>query len=249
MKKRLFVAAIGALGLLALAGTSRAPAAGRQEQGFTVRSTLAGKTLPHRIHWFALPSIPPAEVAEVDFLIDGKLSWVEHHAPYSYGYNANYLVTSWLKPGLHHFLVRAVATDGLKATATTDARVLPAAAPPARLVGTWKRTLTAQQAGQQPSGTWVLSISKVGWKIAVPPGGANLIDVGYLATGLLELRGGIWTKPAPKDNPEEGNGWCDEPFQPVRYHWAVSGTTLTLALAGPKRCDGQSVIVAGSWSR
>ena len=197
-----------------------APAKSRA-QPFKVTSTLDGKkVLPHRIHWFAFPSIPAAQVAEVDFLIDGKFSWIEHHAPYSYGYNANYLVTSWLSPGPHHFTVRAKATDGRRAADSTVARVLPTPAPPAQLTNKrWKRTLTAAETHGQPHGTWVLSITKVGWKIKVPPVGANLIDVGYLSRGLLELRGGIWTTPAPANNPEEGNGWCDEPFQPVRYHW------------------------------
>jgi hypothetical protein len=218
---------------------------------FKVTTTLDAKTaLPHRIHWFAVPNIPASKVARVEFLIDGKIRWIEHHAPYSYGFNANYLVTSWLSPGLHHFMVRAIATDGRRATSTTvAARVVASPPPPPSLAGTWKRTLTPAEAGKQPSGTWVLSIDKVGWRIKVPPGGANLIDVAYLSPGLLEARGGIWTKPEPANNPTEGNGWCDEPFQPERYHWEVAGATLTLSLAGPKRCDGQSVIWAGTWTR
>jgi hypothetical protein len=229
----------------------RSAAAEGTKQSFKVTSTLDGKkVLPHRIHWFAFPNMSASRVAEVDFLIDGKLSWIEHHAPYAYGYNANYLVTSWLAPGAHHFTVRAIATDGSRATDSTVARVLPTPPPPSQLADTrWKRTLTAAQAHGQPHGTWVLSINRVGWKIKVPPIGANLIDVGYLSPGLLELRGGIWTKPPPANNPEEGNGWCDEPFQPVRYRWSVQGGALTLTLAGPKRCDGQSVILAGEWSR
>jgi len=227
-----------------------------RETGFTVTSSLHGKTvLPHRIHWYAFPSLPAAKVAAVDFLIDGKVAWVEHHAPYDYGYNEDYLVTSWMTPGTHHFLVRAVATDGRTATTeTTTARVLPASAPPAALAGTWKRTLTRQQAGKQPAGSWVLSINKVGWHIAVPSGGANLLDVGYLSPSLLELRGGIYTKPSSKNNnPVEGNGWCEEPFKPVRYHWTVSADALSLKLTGPDRCGGgayrQSIIVAGDWKR
>jgi hypothetical protein len=217
---------------------------------FTVRSTLSGHpVLPHRIHWLGVPSLPAARVSEVDFLIDGKLRWVEHHRPYSYGYDADYLVTSWLTAGTHTFAVRAISTDHRRAITSSTARVGTASAPPAKLTGSWQRTLSAAQAGKQPSGIWKLTVDKVGWRIEVPPGGANLIDVGYLSPGRLELRGGIWTKPAPKDNPVEGNGWCDEPFQPVRYTWSVERRTLTLALDGPRRCDGQSTIVAGTWTR
>ena len=186
---------------------------------------------------------------EVLFMIDGKVAWVEHHAPYSYGFDGNYLVTSWLKPGPHRFSLRAVAKDGRVATTTVTATVSTATPPPSSLNGTWKRTLTAAEAGKEPAGTWRLTVTNVGWDIAVPPGGANLIDVAYLTPSLLELRGGIWTKPAPEDNPQQGNGWCDEPFQPVRYHWSASATTLTLTLAGPKRCGGESTIIAGTWTR
>jgi hypothetical protein len=55
--------------------------------------------------------------------------------------------------------------------------------------------------------------------------------------------------PHPENNPTEGNGWCDEPFRPVRYHWNTTATTLTLSLAGPSRCVGQSTIIAGNWKR
>jgi hypothetical protein len=243
------VAALCAL-LAVLAASSAAGAT--QHRRFTVRSTLAGKTvLPHRIRWVARPSLPASKIQEVDFRIDGRLRWIEHNAPYSYGFDGNYLVTSWLKSGRHRFTTVAIAHGGRRATSTVTARVLPATPPPAGLAGTWKRTMTPAQTKSQPSGTWILKISKVGWWIKVPDGGvgANLIDVAYLGAGLLESRGGIWTKPNPPDNPTQGNGWCDEPFQPVRYHWSISGPTLTMSLAGPKRCDGESVIWAGDWTR
>ena len=58
----------------------------------TVTSTLDGHTaLPLRIHWQAFPSGPAADVSEVDFLIDGRLGWVEHNTPYFYGMTA----TGW----------------------------------------------------------------------------------------------------------------------------------------------------------
>lgn len=224
--ERLFLVLATVTGLAAISSAvvaSTAVQAGSKP--FEVTSTLAGKkVLPHRIRWLGLPKLPASKVAEVDFLIDGKVHWIEHNAPYSYGFDGNYLVTSWLRPGLHRFAVRAIANDGhgVGASRTTLARVLPAALPVAKLASTrWKRTLTPAQAGGQPAGTWVLSIDKVGWKIKVPPVGANLIDVGYLSPGLVELRGGVWTRPHPANNPTEGNSWCDEPFQPVRYRWAV----------------------------
>lgn len=227
----------------ALVAAAAAPGA-----AFTVTSALAGKTaLPHRVHWLGIPSLPESKIREVDFLIDGKLAWVERHRPYSYGYDANYLVTTWLRPGMHRFTVTAVASDGSRASTSSTARTSAAAPPPARLEGSWSRVVTAAEAGDSGRpGRWTLTIDAVGWRILDPSRHGALVDVAYLGAGRLEARGGIATR---NHDAREGNVWCDEPFQPVRYRWAASGDTLALSLAGPKRCDGESDVWAGSWTR
>jgi hypothetical protein len=236
------VAAIVATSALASSGTL----------AFTVTSSLDGKTaLPHRIHWLAHPSLPAAKIAEVDFLIDGKLRWIEHHPPYTYGYDGNWLVTSWLAPGPHRFTVRVRATDGRTAQRTATAGVAPAPAPPAPLAGTWNRTVTQAQAGKEtPAGTWVLTVDKTGWKIRDPLNGGVFVDVAYLAGGRLQARGGIFTTP---HSDFEGNGWCQDTNTPVNYRWAASTDTLTLTLDGPDGCgpatDKQHFIWAGTWTR
>ena len=146
--------------------TSSALASGGNRKPFKVSSTLDGKTvLPHRIHWLASPKLPRSQVAEVDFLIDGKVRWIEYNAPFTYGDDGNWLVTSWLSPGLHRFTVRAKATNGTTARRTTTTSVLPAPQPPAELAGTWQRTVTQEEAGADtPAGTWVLTVDKTGWK-------------------------------------------------------------------------------------
>src|SRR5215467_14024935 len=135
------------LGVLALAAAlaaacSSATAGGhaatasptRSRARLTVTSTLDGHTaLPHRIHWQAFPSGPSFDVSEVDYLIDGKQVWVEHIAPYFYGDDGNYLVTSFLRPGKHVFTVRAIDVGGHVATDTVTATVPQAPAPPAAL--------------------------------------------------------------------------------------------------------------------
>jgi hypothetical protein len=216
---------------------------------FTVSSTLSRThVLPHRIHWLGKPSLPPSQIREVDFLIDGRRSWVEHHGPYTYGYDGNYLVTSWLTPGLHTFTVVAVATNGRRARVSSTARTLLPAAPPAGLPGSWHRRIAAAEAGAAGrAGIWTLTISSVGWRLLDPSRRQGaLIDVAYLSPETLEARGGIATR---DHDPQENNPWCDEPFEPVRYHWHVAADRLSLALAGPSRCDGQSRVWAGDWTR
>jgi hypothetical protein len=247
-ERRAFSAAGLAVIVTASAVALWTPMAGANRSALTVRSTLAGRSLlPHRIHWLGITNLSASKIREVDFAIDGKLAWVEHHAPYSYGYDGNYLVTSWLTPGTHQFAVTAIATDGTRASAFSSARTTSPAAPPPSLAGHWSRTITATEAGVSGRpGRWTLVVDSVGWRILDPSRHGARVDAAYLSSDTLEIRGGIATR---NHDSREGNIWCDEPFQPVRYHWLVSGDTVTLALTGPKRCDGQSQVIGGSWLR
>jgi hypothetical protein len=238
------VAAIGAALLFA---TAALPAAAPN-----VRSSLDGKhVLPYRIHWVAFPSVPSAQVAEVDFLVDGKPVWIERHPPYTYGQDGNWLVTSWLAPGIHRFTARLVTVARARASDTVAARTLTPPKPPAAVVGTWRRTVTQAQAGSQtPAGTWTLRIDASGWRITDPQGGRNWVDVVYPRAGRLQARGGIWTTPVESKG---GNGWCEDTNVPVDYAWKVSGQTLAVTLVGPDRCGDpknlQHFIWAGEWAR
>jgi hypothetical protein len=241
------VAAVTATAAVAVTPESHADA----QASFTVRSTLAGKkVLPHRIGWLGVPNLPASQIREVEFSIDGRLRWSEGRPPYTYGNDGNYLVTSWLSPGVHRFTVEAASTDGRRATITTRARVVRSPSPPRPLSGRWTRVLTkADVAGAIDSapGRWGLTVDAAGWRLRDPGTHGAFVDVAYLGAGLLEARGGIYTTlPGPG---LEGNVWCDSPFEPVRYRWAVEGDTLTLTLAGTKRCDGQSQVWAGDWTR
>jgi hypothetical protein len=220
-----------------------------------VSSTLDGHTaLPHRIHWIAKPA-PGADVSEVDFLIDGKQLWVEHNAPYSYGDDGNYLVTSFLSPGSHEFVVRAVTWDGQTATDSVTATVGSATPPPAALAGTWEQFLRGNPTTDPPlpAGNWRLVISKMGWEIHDTAGEGNLLDVAYLSSGLLEVRTGMATghdvvAGAPRH--EDLNGWCnDEPGSPARYRWSVSGTHVRFTFSGGHPCPDFTKFLTGSWTR
>ena len=197
---------------------------------------------------------------EVVFLIDGKIGWVEHKPPYVYGNDGNWLVTSALEPGRHRFTVRTTTVDLRTVSKTVEARVLPAAAPPAELAGSWQRTVTKAQAGPEtPAGTWGITIDKTGWTIRDPSGSrtcgcGSWIDVAYLSGNLLELRSGIWTKTETDPTATRfGNGWCNATNAPVDYTWTVAANTLTLTLSGPDLCGDsggkQDGVVAGLWTR
>src|SRR4051794_14159337 len=175
-------------GVILLAGaisfcTAIASGQARSRHAHKVTSTLDRKrTLPHRIRWIARPRMPRSSVARVEFVIDGKLRWIERKGPYVYGDDSDWLVTSWLAPGLHRFTVRVIPRRGATASRTTTARVPPALAPPAELANTrWSHLLKNQGELGSPPGTWTLHINDVGWRIDDPKGNSNLLDVAYFS--------------------------------------------------------------------
>jgi hypothetical protein len=128
-----------------------------------ITTTLDGRRdLPLRVRWLARPSAPPANVAEVEFMIDGKLRAVDHHPPYKYGnddHNGDlgWLVTSRLRPGPHRFTARARLTDGQTASDTVIARVDHPPSPPAAFAPSrWPRNVSAatstRRGGDIPAG-------------------------------------------------------------------------------------------------
>jgi hypothetical protein len=222
----------------------------------TVTSTLDGHTtLPLRIHWQAFPSMPAADVSEVDFLIDGRLGWIEHHTPYFYGDDGNWLVTSFLMPGEHTCTVRVIDAAGHTATDTVQASVAaPPALPPALRGVTWTRRVTpadvqkATSGQPPPPGRWRLRISPAGWQLRDPDGGGLLFDVGYRPGGRLQMRPVIEYPPYPNSN---NGGFCadTDPLRAWTYSVRDGGRTLTLRPAGHDPCGDRIAILAGTWTR
>ncbi len=222
----------------------------------SVTSTLDGHTrLPLRIHWIARPT--GADVSEVDFLIDGKLGWVEHNSPYVYGDDGNWLVTSFLKPGEHAFTVRAIGVEGQVATDAVTASVSPAPAPPPALVGTWKRMVTAADVKKAtsnqppPTGQWGVRIFAEGWQLATGSlvfNGSHLVfDVAYPSDGKLQMRPTI--DHPPVGNGAQGSAFCTDTDPLWNWSYAVSANRLTLHPIGRDPCGDRVAILEGTWTR
>jgi len=220
----------------------------------TVTSTLDGHTvLPHRIHWQAFPSATAAHISKVDFLIDGRLGWVETRTPYFYGRDGNWLVTSILKSGPHTFTVRAITTDGHTATDTVKASVTAPAAPPAVIARTWTRVVTpadvkkATSSQPPPSGHWRLQIGPTGWQLHDPQGGGVLFDVRYRPGGSMQMHPTIEYPPYPNSNI---GGFCadTDPLWTWAYSVAGNGKTLALHPVGHDPCGDRMAILAGTWT-
>ena len=243
--------------LVLIAATAVVPAALARggASPFTVRSTLDGRTvLPLRIHWIAHPQLATSKVKEVDFLIDGRLGWVEHKAPYVYGDDGNWLVTSFLTAAKHTFTVRVISTTGAVARDTVTARVVPTPSPPASLAGTWSRTVTpadiqkATSSQPPPAGVWKITIETKGWHMTDPDNGGGLFDVAYLSPTRVQLRPTIETPPYP--NPNNG-GWCADTDPLSTYTATVSsdGSSLVLAPVTTDPCGDRAAIIEGTWTR
>jgi hypothetical protein len=243
---RLFLVTMAVL--LCLVAVSAAFGAGRSS--FVVHSTLDGKkALPHRIMWTADPRSAHSQVITVDFLIDGKQDWVEHATPFTYGGNGNYLVTSFLKPGLHTFTVKAINEKGQQASNSVKAKVSAAPAPPAKLAGTWK-AFRPGGGGGPPAGYWRLTINSVGWRFIDTSRGGDSFDVTYPSPGVLRVGTGLMTG---TNESIEGNGWCNEDAgKPAKYHWTIHSSSLAFTwLSGSHQCGFSSFLTqkGHAWKR
>jgi hypothetical protein len=254
------------LALLTFATVVSSAAAGGGSQPFTVTSTLDGKrVLPLRMHWLAYPSMPASKVSRVEFLIDGKVRWIERYAPYNYasddnGQNLGYLITTWLAPGKHRFAVRATDKRGRQATDTVVARVLPAPEPPAALKGMWTRVVTNADLKKSdpkfgsgpPAGKWKLVFDRVGaWHL--DPLGSGVVNQYAARPGTIHVYAPIAMAPRGVGISKFGHRRigpldCTEAGPFGTYRWSVSGSELTLT-ASREGCGQRRAIWEGVWAR
>jgi hypothetical protein len=237
-------------------GASSTPATASPAQ-VTVTSTLAGRsTLPLRILWEALPSVPATQVIEVDFRIDDSGPvWVDRSPPYVYGSAGNWLVTSFLTPGKHRFTVGVITLGSQEAVSTVTATVAAPPSPPDGLGGTWVRTVTAADAkkanlGPPPSGDWHLTIDPAGWYVLDPQTNGELFDVGYASSSVVLMRPTIEHPPTSRYPNSGGGGFCAA-VDPV-FSWTVAiggaGKTLTLHPQGLDPCGDRVAVLEGVWT-
>jgi hypothetical protein len=253
-------------------------AAGAATQGsaWTVTSTLDGKNvLPRRVVWIAsTPGLPRSELKSggIGFLIDGKIASFTDAQPYTFPDHGGYLVTSWLTPGAHTFMVRAHSKDGTIKEDTVTARIAAPAAVPSALAGTWRRSVADTSGAPKPgstgnptytytpTGTYKLVID-ARWIQTRFPGsydakasektGAGFVMDNDWTPGAKTFQawGGVQFKVLQQID-AEGGWWCDAGGPVASYTWAVSGNTLTLTPAGgTDACGIRGFIWGGQWTR
>ena len=271
------VAASATVGVeLGTGGSSARPHTTSSLAGKPTTSSLDGQTvLPQRTRWVVHPNVPDSAVREVDYIIDGKLRWVERIPPYYFGgddngANAGYLITTWLSAGEHVFTSQVVSAGGVLATDIVTARVLPAPQPPAALAGRWTRTVTKQDQAKSnpmfgagvgnvpPAGVWRLVFDRTGvWEL--DPVKTGLVTEYAVVADVLFAYAPITMAPCSDPGPcgvkrfghhHLGGGGRDcnvaGPFG--SYRWSVSGARLTLT-AIHEPCGQRRAIWEGTWTR
>lgn len=231
-----------------------------------VTSTLDGETtIPLRTRWIATPQPADAPVAEVDFLIDGKLIWTEDAAPYVFGgddngTNLGFLITTWLSPGPHTFTARATGVAGNTVSDDVTASVAAAPAPPAALRGTWTRVVTQQDIehagvteGPPPPGQWHLIFDQIGaWEL--DPLGSGVGSQYEAQRNTLNVYAPI--QEAPFNNGvggislyghhDVGGTDCNASGPFGSYRWSVARNQLTLSVIN-EGCPNREAVWAGVW--
>jgi len=266
---------LAGLALATVAATVAAAGAFGAGKPLAITSNIdALKVLPPQSRWIARPNIAPAQVDEVDFLIDGRLRWIEHGAPYVYagdddGRQLGYLFTSWLSPGKHRFVTRVKTTSGATAADAVLARVVAAPAPPPSLAGTWTRTLTKEDVAKEDpqyddafvpmTGTWRIVVNRIGiWEL--DPVGGGIVQAYSINGGALHAYAPIMMMPRQASGDpgsihrfgnriDVGGGLdCDQSGPVGGYRWSVADRQLTLT-AVHEPCGQRRAIYEGTWTR
>src|SRR5262245_6418274 len=268
-------ASLALLAVVAAAGAIAAAGAFGAGEPLAIKSSMDGtRVLPQQSRWVAHPNVAPTKVAEVDFLIDGRLRWAEHHAPYVYagdddGHQRGYLFTSWLPPGQHRAVTRVKTTSGDAADHAVSARVVAAPAPPPSLAGTWTRTLTKEDVAKEDpqyddafvpmTGTWRIVINRIGiWEL--DPVGGGIVQAYSINGGALRAYAPIMMMPRQASGDpgsihrfgnriDVGGGLdCDQSGPVGGYRWSVADRQLTL-IATREPCGQRRAIYEGTWTR
>ena len=267
----LAAALISALSVLAIgtgvgastASSGNVPAAAK----LRVTSSLDGMTtLPSRIRWIATPKPSSATITEVDYLIDGKVAWIEHIAPYVFGgddngLNRGYLVTTWLSPGAHRFTVRATDSAGTSATDTVTAKVSAALPPPTALRGMWTRTVSLADWTRAPSknsplpGQWELVFDNVAaWEL--DPFDSGRIYQYAVQGHTIHVYAPIQEAPCSQTGACGINRYGHHNVGDIEclasgpfgsYRWSVSADTLTLTPVHDG-CPDREDVWTGHWT-
>lgn len=230
-------------------------------KGEITSSIPEGADLTDPVRWQAdLKGVSPADIAEVRFLIDGKVEHVERLEPYQFPGDHNLLLPGTLAPGSHTFAVDARLVEGGRLTAASTAEVTRSAQPiPAAVVGRWGRAVTPADVSRTedfrrpeygdplPVGRWTVEIGADGVARYTDP----FERQDSLTVGQVRFEPGgslIVGDEIPNFTGAEGY-FCPETVGVGTYRWSVSGGDLVVDVVDDRECADRNSFWTGTFTR
>ncbi len=216
-----------------------------------------GAVLSNALQWTARPvKVARANVARVEFVIDGRVRWTERHAPFAFNGDGGELFPWVLGRGAHRLAVRVVTSSGQQATTAAGVTVSVPVSVPTQLVGTYTRSVSPADVRRTrslrhepadlvlPPGVWRLRIALSGVITFDDPRGAGGSEAFSATPGGTITLGGPANWLLPKDR--QGSFCGVEPIG--AYSWTAHAGMLTLT---PRRdrCADRNSMFAGNWKR
>jgi hypothetical protein len=240
--------------LLAACGADRAA---RTPLLRVVSSISSGAVLSNALVWTAVAvGVAPTGVGAVQFLIAGRVRWIEHSPPYVFDGDGGELFPWLLGSGPHRLAVRVMSADGHSASTAAPVTVTAEPPVPRALVGSFVRTVTPGDVRRTarfrrepadevlPAGRWRIEIAATGVISFDDPRGSGGNEAFVASSGgMLTLEGPAnWLLPLARQG-----GFCEtEPTG--SYGWTGTGRTLGLrAVRDP--CADRNSMFDGDWTR
>jgi hypothetical protein len=254
---RLAIFAAAVIELLAVAAGARAHASVDQPAVWSVTSSIVdGATLAAPTRWSAEPvGPPPGGLDRIEFLIDGKLLWVERHAPFVFNNDGNYLYPYVFARGAHQLIARAVSASGEQVTTTANVQMTQT---PPKIPRALQATLEGprQPSGHRPqpgarrpaASRWRPSV-EVRWQ-RPRAGHAAEARSGW----PLRLLGERTRRARPRrtrqlaDAQSSYDGICHGDQTLGRYRWKIRHGALMLKVINDP-CRLRAASLAGRWGR
>jgi hypothetical protein len=254
---RLAIFAAAVIELLAVAAGARAHASVDQPAVWSVTSSIVdGATLAAPTRWSAEPvGPPPGGLDRIEFLIDGKLLWVERHAPFVFNNDGNYLYPYVFARGAHQLIARAVSASGERVTTTANVQMTQTPPKiPRALQATWRHRVSQAVIDRNrapgdpplPGGVLRLKFGGNGLALATPP---KPVPGGYYAfsataRGVLDLGGPVNWLTAQSSY----DGICHGDQTLGRYRWKIRHGALMLKVVNDP-CRLRAASLARRWGR
>jgi hypothetical protein len=224
-------------------------------------SIVEGAKLANPVVWEAhVAGVTLRDVADVRFLIDGKVRHIERKAEYVFAGEGNRLLPGTLGSGSHTFAVDVRLAKGQRLTTAATATVTPdAQGVPGKVTGHWRRNITAadvrrtkstrrpEDGDPLPTGRWMLQIGADAVARYIDPSrGPDSLTVGQVRFGP---GGSLVVGNEIPNFPGARGYFCPDTRPPGQYRWSVTGGALVIHVVNDSECADRNSFWSGRFTR